>query len=125
MIETVRLTLLVVHLLGLTAIVGPFLMQSRRVQGLQFRWMLAGAIVQLASGVALVVVRRAAELPVLSDKIEVKAALAVVVLAAVVIAIIVQRRRSTRAKGGGAPRVLLYVAGLLAIVNASIAVFWR
>lgn len=124
-LEILRLTLLVIHLLGLAAIIGPFLLQLRSRGGYRFGWMFAGSLVQLATGVALVAVRRAADLDITGPKIGVKLALAIMVATVMAVAVALQRRRTVRGVGDGGLRPLLYIGGLAATANVAVAVLWR
>ncbi|MGL4339586.1 MAG: hypothetical protein ACRCSP_04065 [Rhodoglobus sp.] len=123
-VDTLRLLLLVIHFLGLAAVVGSFLVQMRNKTGFDFRLMLGGSIVQLLSGLLLVGARQAQDLDVDNAKIAVKLLLAVVVLVAVLFA----RARQKRALSAGTTdRVSLpwlHIAGAGAIVNIFIAVLW-
>ena len=117
-LEIIRLVLLAVHILGLAAIVGTFFVQLRATEGFATGVMLAGAITQVVTGLALVGVRQADDLAVNNAKIAVKLALAVVVLAAAIVAH-VQRRR------GGKVKPAFHTAGGLAVVNVLVAVLWQ
>jgi hypothetical protein len=77
-LEIVRLILLAVHILGLAAIVGTFFVQLRANDGFATGVVLAGAITQVVTGLALVGVREAGDLGVNNIKIAVKLGLAVV-----------------------------------------------
>jgi len=114
-LEILRLALLVTHIVGLSAIIGSFILQMPHRTGLDFSAMLVGSIVQLASGFALIAVRKVTDLPVIDEKMGVKLVLAVLVL----VAVLVGRR------GGGRSRALFFAAGVTAIVNVVVAVFWR
>jgi hypothetical protein len=124
-LEIVRLVLLVIHLVGLAAIVGPFILQRSRKSGFEFAPMLVGSIAQLLSGAALIGVRKAEELAVIEPKMAVKLGIAVVVLIVVLVAVVRQRR--IRQAGGSDARLrpLLVLAGLLAIADIVVAVFWH
>jgi hypothetical protein len=117
-LEIVRLLLLAVHILGLAAIVGTFFVQMRAKDGFATGVVLAGAITQLVTGLALVGVRQADDLAVNNVKIAVKLGIAVVVLVAAIVAH-VQRRR------GGKVRPAFHTAGGLAVVNVLVAVLWQ
>lgn len=117
-LEIVRLVLLALHILGLAAIVGTFFVQLRAKDGFATGVVLAGAIAQVVTGLALVGVREASDLGVNNIKIAVKLGLALVVLAAAIIAH-VQRRR------GGKVKPAFHTAGGLAVVNVLVAVLWQ
>jgi hypothetical protein len=110
--QSVRLTMLFFHLAGLSALLGGFMVQmrgTRRVLPL----MLAGAIVQLVSGVLLVAAREAQDLPVNNQKLGVKM---IVALGVLVTAWLGLRRPSSKA--------LFFATGLLTAGNVAVAVFW-
>ena len=86
--------------------------------------MLGGSIVQLLTGGALVAARRADDLAVLGAKMGVKAGVAALVLVAAAAAVVWQRRLRSSGSGDGRVRPLLFIAGLAAIANVVIAVFW-
>lgn len=117
-LEIVRLLLMAGHILGLAAIVGAFFVQLRAKDGFATGVVLAGAITQLVTGLALVGVRQASDLPVNNVKIAVKLGIAVVVLVAAIVAH-VQRRR------GGRVKPAFHTAGGLAVVNVLVAVLWQ
>lgn len=117
-LDIVRHLLLAVHLLGLAAIVGTFFVQLRAKEGFATGVILAGAITQVVTGIALVGVRQAEDLGVNNVKIAVKLGLALVVLVAAIVAH-VQRRR------GGRVKPAFHTAGGLAVVNVLIAVLWQ
>lgn len=117
-LEIVRLALLALHILGLAAIVGAFFVQMRAKSGFATGVVLAGAITQVVTGLALVGVRQAGDLGVDNVKIAVKLALAVVVLAAAIVAHVQQRR-------GGTVKPAFHAAGGLAVVNVLVAVLWQ
>lgn len=117
-LDIVRHLLLAVHLLGLAAIVGAFFVQLRATDGFATGVMLAGAITQVVTGLALVGVRQAEDLGVNNVKIAIKLGLAIVVLVAAIIAH-VQRRR------GGRVKPAFHTAGGLAVVNVLVAVLWQ
>jgi hypothetical protein len=117
-LEIVRLVLLAVHVLGLAAIVGAFFVQMRANDGFATGVVLAGAITQLVTGLALVGVRQASDLGVNNIKIAVKLGIAVVVLVAAIVAHVQSRR-------GGKVKPAFHAAGGLAVVNVLVAVLWQ
>jgi hypothetical protein len=117
-LEIVRLVLLAVHVLGLAAIVGAFFVQMRAKDGFATGVVLAGAITQLVTGLALVGVRQASDLGVNDIKIAVKLGIAVVVLVAAIVAHVQSRR-------GGKVKPAFHAAGGLAVVNVLVAVLWQ
>lgn len=108
---------LVLHFLGLAAIIGVFLVQMRAKSGFRTDILLAGAITQVVTGLALVALRQMGDLSVDNAKIAVKLIIALVVLVAAVIARINKRK-------GGKVKPAFHAAGGLAIVNVVIAVLW-
>jgi hypothetical protein len=114
-VETVKDIALILHFLGLAAIIGGFLVQTRSAEKTIHAAMLHGALTQLVTGVILVGLNEALGHDVVYAKIGVKLviALAVTVLA-----------WRYRAK----PRVATVVwaaVGGLTIVNVIIAVVWK
>lgn len=117
-LDIVRLVLLAGHILGLAAIVGAFFVQLRANDGFATGVVLAGAITQVVTGLALVGVRQAGDLGVDNVKIAVKLVIAVVVLVAAIVAQVQSRR-------GGKVKPAFHTAGGLAIVNVLVAVLWQ
>jgi hypothetical protein len=113
-LEILRLALLVTHFIGLAAIIGSFIFQLPKRSGFDFRSMFIGSIVQLASGIGLIAVRKIEGLDVIDEKMLVKLILAVVVL----LAVILGRR-------GSASRPLFLIAGVVAIANVVVATVWH
>lgn len=113
--ETVKDLVLVLHFLGLAAIIGGVLAQSRanprRIDAL----VLHGSLTQLVTGLALVGLRQGMDLPVDHTKIGVK-----LVILLVITAMAVRYRKaaavSTRVWGA---------IGLLTVANVVIAVLWH
>lgn len=118
MLEVIRLCLLTAHLFGMAAIVGTFFVQMRHHNGFATKIMLAGAIVQVATGIALVGVGHVSGVEVSHAKITVKLGIGVVVLITAVLA-----ARAQSAKGGVKP--LFHTAGGLATMNVLIAALWQ
>jgi hypothetical protein len=86
--------------------------------------MLVGAIVQLVTGAALIAVRRADDLAVIGAKMGVKGGIAVLVLGMVTWAVLQQRRLRKDGSSDAKLRPLVIGAGLAAVVNVVVAVFW-
>jgi len=124
-IDLIRLIVLIIHFVGLAAIIGPFILQRSRREGFQFGAMLTGAIVQIVSGAALIGLRKGEGLAVSDAKMAVKLGIAVVVLALIVVATIRQRRLRSRDVSDASTRPLLLAAGVGAIVNVAVAVLWE
>jgi hypothetical protein len=121
--ETLRLLLVVLHILGLAVIIGPFLFQVSRKADFDTALMRIGAIAQLVTGLALVGVLEAGDADVNHPKIGVKLVVAVLVLVAVFMA---GSKQKAAAAGGPAkaPLPWFHAAGALAILNVLIAVLW-
>ena len=124
-LDLIRLIVLIIHFIGLAAIIGPFILQRTRKEGFQFGAMLTGSIVQIVSGAALIGLRKGEGLAVSDAKMAVKLGIAVIVLALVLIGVIRQRRLRARGAGDGSVRPLLLTAGVAAIVNVVVAVLWE
>lgn len=127
--ELARDLTLIIHIIGLTMIIGPFLIQMRAHTGFAFSWVLAGGIVQLVTGLLLtgLAEMRLADEPDMSldhTKIAVKLVLSLVIF---VVALIAFRRQKKMVAGGESQRKLLpllHVSGALALSNVAIAVLW-
>jgi len=109
--------LLILHFIGLAAIIGSWLSvlkQPRVVVG-----MLHGAILQVVTGVALVGLREAQDVVEVNHmKIGIKLLIALVIL---VVAIIGLKKEK---QNPGSTAVLAHTAGILGIVNVIVAVVW-
>lgn len=121
--EILHSIVLALHFLGLAAIIGSFFVQLRRKTDFVLTPMLAGAITQVVTGLALVGLAQAAiaggaDFEVNNAKIAVKLIIAVIVLGAAIAAVVVQRR-------GGRVQPFFHTAGGLAVVNVLVAVFWN
>jgi hypothetical protein len=113
---------LVLHFVGLAAIVGPFLLQLRWKSGHAFPLILGGAITQLVTGLVLIGVATASDVEFDQVKYGVKLILTVLMSAAALVGFLKQRQDSD---GGG--RELLpffYAAGGLSLVTTALSVFW-
>ncbi|MGV8877306.1 MAG: hypothetical protein ACOH1K_07330 [Rhodoglobus sp.] len=124
-LNTIRLVLLVLHILGLALIIGSFFLQIRRKKGFEFSTMLIGAITQLVTGLALVGVLQASDHDINNTKIAVKTVLAIVVLVAVIIARARQRTAITAGSNEKVSLPWMHIAGAGAIANVIIAVLWH
>ena len=124
-LDLIRLIVLIIHFIGLAAIIGPFILQRVRKEGFQFGAMLTGSIVQIVSGAALIGLRKGEGLAISDPKMAVKLGIAVIVLALVLIGMIRQRRLRAGGAGDGSVRLLLLSAGVAAIVNVVVAVLWE
>ena len=117
--EILRLIVLCVHFLGLAALVGVFLVQVRQRSGFTTVILMAGAITLVVSGLVLVGLREASDLPVNNAKVAVKLLIAVV---AMVAAILAHRRQKKDPETSVMP--FFHSAGGLGLVNILIAVLW-
>ena len=126
--ELLRDISLITHFVGLSMIMGPFLIQLRAHQGYSFSWLLAGAITQLVSGIALTGLAEMrlannAELSLDHTKIAVKLIIGLIIFVVALIAWVAQRRIPE----GQTQRSLLpflHSTGALALVALIIAVVW-
>lgn len=119
--EIARLALLVVHFVGLGAVIGPFLLQVRSPDPPRLRLMLTGASVQILTGNALIASSRLQGVEVDEVKMIVKLVIVVVALGALIGAALVQRRRGADA---AVVRPLFRTAGVLALIDVIVAVVW-
>lgn len=121
-LELPRLLVLALHLLGVAVVLVGCLLQLLSRRPGRLRPMIAGAAVAVVSGVALVVIRLAADLPVDFAKITVKVVIAALLLAALT-ASAYQRRSDTPTTTG--PRRYLQTSALLALGNVAVALAWN
>lgn len=124
-IEIIRLTLVFAHIIGLAAIIGSYILQMPWKRGFDFLPLVIGSTVSLLTGLALVAVHEFGDLGVDRGKIVVKLSVAVVVFAVALIGLI--RSRQLRRVNADDARLkgLLLAAGLLAMGNVAVALFWR
>lgn len=108
------------HMLGMAAIVGSFLVQMRASSNFATPWVLGGAITQLVTGVLLVGLAYATGDGdhVNNAKIAVKLVIAAAVLVAAIIAFVQQKK-------GGKVKPAFHAAGGLALVNVLVATLWH
>ena len=104
----------VLHLLGLAAIIGSAVFVSRGIPTQALVW---GARAQIITGLLLVGLNEAGDDPLNHTKIGVKLVIAIAVAACAEIAAGRERR------GQGNPQ-LVHAAGALAVLNTAIAVLW-
>lgn len=117
--QIVQSLLVVAHMLGLAAIIGTFFVQMRAKSGFAVNVILAGAITQLVTGVALVGVGEAAlDRDYNMVKITVKLVIALIVLVGAVGAVVAQKR-------GRRVQPWFHTAGGMAIVNVLVAALWH
>ncbi len=111
---------LVLHFVGLSLILGSFLVQAKDPDKTVTRWMWDGALTQILTGVIMVGMVSGGALGDAAKDAADNAKFGTKLLIAIVIAVLafVGRRRP-------APQVGLWLAvGLLALANVVIAVFW-
>lgn len=118
--------LLVLHFLGLAAVIGAFLVQVRRKGGFQTGWMVVGLIVQLVTGLAMMGIIDATSG---GGADHAKLGVKLVVAAVALVLAFVARARQKRADAGQAKQKaalpFFHSAGALAIVNVLVAVLWK
>ena len=112
--ELLTKVFVVLHLLGLAAIIGSAVFVSRGTPTPALVW---GARAQIITGVVLVGLSEAGDYQLNHTKIGVKLLIAIVVVACAEIAAGRERR------GQGNPQ-LVHAAGALAVLNIAIAVLW-
>jgi hypothetical protein len=145
--EIVYSLLVATHLIGVSLLVGTFLVQLRARLGFRFSLMLLGASIQLVSGVALYGLQIAFDEPN-HMKLGIKTLIAVAVFVAALVGFLRQRGLQSQRAGlvatadGGIAQVaggqgvvgvvddsrlkpLFHVAGGLAFVNLLVATLWR
>jgi hypothetical protein len=114
--DFLRDLLIFLHLLGVAAIVGSALFVARGRVTPALLW---GARLQLLVGLLLTGVDEAVDHPLDHTKIGVKLVVALAVVACAEIAGGAERR------GRGSRPQLVLAAGLLALLNTAVAVFWH
>jgi hypothetical protein len=112
--ETLRLVLLVLHLLGFAALFGGLIVQVRAPEKVVNAAMRDGAGTAFLAGLLLVGVLEAGDTTVDHAKIAVKFAIGLVVLI-----LVMANMRKPRIPDG-----LFYALILLTVANACVAVFW-
>lgn len=117
--ELLKESLVVVHLAGMSVLVGAFILYMKRKSDFPFTAMMWAAIVQLLTGTLLVGLNYALDEAVDNGKIGVKMLL---VLGALIAAII---GRARQAKGESKLQPFFHTAGGLAVINLVIAVLWN
>lgn len=122
-IDAVVGSLIVIHLLGLAAVIGPYIVQARARSSIDFRTILAGSVTQLASGLVLVGLS-----PIVSDLGGAFVASRLVLSIVVVCAVFIAHDRQVRAHRRNAvdpivPFALL-AGGIGALANLAVTVLW-
>ena len=116
--ELLKESLVVVHLAGMSVLVGAFILYMKRKSDFPFTAMMWAAIVQLVTGTLLVGLNYALDETVDNGKITVKT---LFVVGALVAAIIGRKRQ---AKGESKLQPFFHTAGGFAVINLVIAVLW-
>jgi hypothetical protein len=126
MMDILRSFFLVAHFIGLAAIIGPFLMQARWKGQYAFPVVLGGAITQLVTGLVLVGLAEARAAQMDFEVDHVKVAVKLVLALIVFIVALIGFRKQRKSEGGGGRELLpfFHAAGGLALINATLAVFW-
>jgi hypothetical protein len=122
-LESVGVVLTVAHILGLAAVVAPFLLQSRLRAGFDLRTVLVGSIVQLVAGFGLVGLSQVSE-GLDSLRVVIRVLLTLLVVCAAFIAQDRQRRVQASRIPDTTARIALYVAGAAAIGSLVLTVLW-
>ncbi|MGH8868388.1 MAG: hypothetical protein ACRDYU_10375 [Actinomycetes bacterium] len=111
--ETLRLALLFLHLVGMASLLGGFLVQMSATERRVVPAMVHGALTQLVTGALLVPVRGDAP-----DVDHAKIAVKGVVLLVILVLVWVNRSRATISEG------VYFAIGGLTLLNVGVAVFW-
>jgi len=118
--------LLVLHFLGLAAVIGAFLVQVRRKGGFQTFWPITGLIVQLVTGLGMMgIIDATSDGGANHAKLGVKLVIAAVALVLAFVARARQKRADAGTAKAKAALPFFHSAGALAIVNVLIAVLWK
>lgn len=120
--ETLRLVLLILHFVGLAALIGPVLLRNRPSRR-AVPVMLTGAAVQVATGNGLIAAIQLQGIHVVEAKMVVKLALALVALVLMIVAA-VRLRRATKTKDQVQTTGLEHSAAGLGLGALLTAVVW-
>lgn len=99
-LEILRTALLILHFLGLAALIGPVLLRRRPSSG-AVPVMLTGAVVQLLTGNGLIAANQLQGMHVIETKMVVKLALALAALILMIVAAVRLRRATKTGKQAG------------------------
>ncbi|SDY57514.1 hypothetical protein [Herbiconiux ginsengi] len=124
-IEVLRYALIFIHIIGLAAVIGSYILQMPWKRGFDFRPLLIGSIVALVSGLALVAVREVGDLGVDTWKIITKLIIAVLVLTLSAVGLGMSRTFRRIERDDAPLKPLMLGSGIAAMVNVAIALFWR
>ena len=111
--EILKDIVLILHFLGLAAIIGGVLAGRRSSRKRVDALVLHGALTQLVTGVILVGMNQALDNPVDNTKIGVKLVILLVITGL-----------AWRYRKGSAPSWVMGAIGLLTVVNVAVAVLW-
>ncbi|WP_420365087.1 hypothetical protein AAEP80_15855 [Curtobacterium sp. L3-7] len=118
--------LLVLHFIGLAAVIGAFLVQMRRKGGFQTFWVITGLVTQLVTGLGMMgIIDATSDGGANHAKLGVKLVIAAVALVLAFVARARQRRADAGTAKAKAALPFFHSAGALAIVNVLIAVLWK
>ena len=123
-LEPIRLALLVVHLIGLASVIAPWLLQRTQRSHPQLRIIAAGGLVQFATAVGLVIVRRASEDDITDGMVAIKLVVSGLIAAWTVVAYILQRAAVRRREVDASFRPWLDAASAAAVANGLISIVW-
>jgi len=117
--------LLILHFLGLAAVIGAFLVQVRRKGGFQTFWVITGLVTQLVTGLGMMgIIDATHDGGANHAKLGVKLVIAAVALVLAFVARARQKRADAGTAKAKAALPFFHSAGALAIVNVLIAVLW-
>ena len=122
-LEVAGIVLTVAHILGLAAVLGPFLLQARTAAGFDLRTVLVGSIVQLVAGFGLVGLSQASE-GFDSARVVARMLLSLLIVCAAFIAQDRQRRVQASRVPDATARIALSVAGVCSLANLVLTVLW-
>jgi hypothetical protein len=118
--------LLVLHFLGLAAVIGAFLVQVRRKGGFQTFWPITGLVVQLVTGLGMMgIIDATSDGGANHPKLGVKLVIAAVALVLAFVARARQKRADAGTAKAKAALPFFHSTGALAIANVLIAVLWK
>lgn len=118
--------LLVLHFIGLAAVIGAFLVQMRRKGGFQTFWVITGLVTQLVTGLGMMgIIDATSDGGANHAKLGVKLVIAAVALVLALVARARQKRADAGTAKAKAALPFFHSAGALAIVNVLIAVLWK
>lgn len=118
--------LLILHFVGLAAVIGAFLFQVRRKGGFETNWVIIGLVTQLVTGLGLMgLIDATTDGGANHAKLGVKLVIAAVALVLAFVARARQKRADAGTAKAKAALPFFHSAGALAIVNVLIAVLWK